>query len=607
MRPKPKSEAISPTASSPGEAKAERDASEKLQYTQHIELGDFGRSLDGNLYQEVKFEYEGEIRQWMLPLAGLTPRSPEFQALTNDGARLISTAACAELIRRMQSCEPSQPKFRVATRLGFIDGTFVLPGYKIGPDKDNVRICLPAGRSERFSRYHVGGSLNGWRRLAKLAIGNTRLMLLIAAAYSGPVAALLKLEQIGLLLSGPPEAGKSTIAIAAGSVFGCALDPNMAAHLGFVLPLNATDNDIEDDIEDELLAANHTLLPIDETRSAGRTDKEIGESIIALVMRLDSGFKKGRSNSNTTRQFAAAPLIMTSNLSLGQLGAAAGRKVDDALHGRLITIPAPANVHGMFEDLHGQKDVVAFSELIRRRATRYFGHASRSFLEALVQENADDPETLREWLEKKRQDYLGHADNMSAPGRHMNRIHEKMATVYAAARFAIRHRVLPWARQDLRDSLLACTRDHVELVASEASFFVAPTGTRSSVMVRPEREHLLGQLREHVRANREKIIDITVPGAGDGLVADPSEWPILKNMHKTNGVEYLFTDNKLRSIFGDKSQVQALKDALKSDGHIAIEPGSDGVTRYSIKRTIPGRKRRAQVVAINAAAIDDNS
>jgi uncharacterized protein (DUF927 family) len=551
----------------------------------------------------VKFEYEGEVRQRMLPLAGLTPTSAEFQALTNDGAHLVSTAARAELISRMQSCKPDTPKFRVATRLGFIDGTFVLPGYKIGPDKDNVRICLPAGRSERFSCYHVGGSLKGWKRLARLAIGNTRLMLLIAAAFSGPVAALLKLEQIGLLLSGSPEAGKSTIAIAAGSVFGCAPDPNMAARLGFVLPLNATDNDIEN----ELLAANHTLLPIDETRSAGRTDKEIGEYIIALVMRLDSGFEKGRSNSNTTRQSAAAPFIMTSNLSLGQLGAAAGRKVDDALHGRLITIPTPANVHGMFEDLHGEKDVVALSGLIRRRATRYFGHASRNFLEALVQANADDPETLRGWLGERRKYYLEQAHNMSAPGRHMNRIHEKMATVYAAARFAIKHHVLPWAPQDLRDSLLACTRDHVELVASEASFFVAPTGTRSSVMVRPEREQLLGQLREYVRANREKIIDFTVPGAGDGLAADPSEWPILKIIHKTNGVEYLFSDNKLRSIFGDKSQVQALKDALKSDGHIAIETGSDGATRYSIKRTIPGRKGRAQVVAINAAAIDDNS
>ena len=52
----------------------------------------------------------------------------------------------------------------------------------------------------------------------------------------------------------------------------------------------------------------------------------------------------------------------------------AGREIDDALHGRLITIPPPPGGHGMFETLHDAKDGRAFVDLIKTLATTIFGH-----------------------------------------------------------------------------------------------------------------------------------------------------------------------------------------------------------------------------------------
>ncbi len=79
---------------------------------------------------------------------------------------------------------------------------------------------------------------------------------------------------------------------------------------------------------------------------------------------------------------------------------------------------------------------------------------------------------------------------------------------------------------------------------------------------------------------------------------------MLTLQHKENGIEYLFTDRKLLAILGSKSRVQALKAELNEKGLIAVQKGSGGDLRYSVKRKLPGRKGRPQFIAIKAAAIE---
>ena len=81
--------------------------------------------------------------------------------------------------------------------------------------------CLLAGdlpgvrRQVRLSR-----NAGAWQRIAELAIGNPRLTLALALAFSGPVASLLGVEAAGIQLVGEPGGGKSGIAAAVGSVWG---------------------------------------------------------------------------------------------------------------------------------------------------------------------------------------------------------------------------------------------------------------------------------------------------------------------------------------------------------------------------------------------------
>jgi hypothetical protein len=201
-----------------------------------------------------------------MALTGLTVASQEFERLNFYGARLISPQARRELIDRIQDTPDEEPRFQVATRLGWHRHAFVLPDGVISADSKKLWVHLDdGGRRERFDRFRTGGTLACWQEIARLAVGNSRLELLLCLAFVGPVAALLGSEQPAIMLVGPAEAGKSTALVAAGSVWGRHADPNMANKLGFCLPFNATDNDLED----EALAANHTLLAVDETRAAG--------------------------------------------------------------------------------------------------------------------------------------------------------------------------------------------------------------------------------------------------------------------------------------------------------------------------------------------------
>jgi hypothetical protein len=573
----------------------------RVLLTEHITLGSYGKSLNGELFVELCFKVGNTTRSYMVPVADLTTTSRVFTPLNNAGARLISPQARRELIDRLQAHQPQAPMLDVATRLGWHRGNFVLPRKTYGPDARTLRVYLDESRIDRIDRFRLGGSLKGWQELAKLAVGNSRLQLLIAAALHGPVATLLRWEQANFMLVGPGGTGKTTANLVAGSVWGCHVDP-VKARIGFCRTFNVTVNDIEG----ELMAVNDALLSVDETRAADLTDHKIGPMLIRLVMRLDTGSEKGRQNAVGPQQAAMAPFITTSNLSLVQFGRLARRPIDDAMHGRLITVPAPANAQGMFEDLHGEKDVPAFAKRLCRLALANFGYPSRRILRALVRKNVDDPNELRTWLEARRSAYLRKAEEIVVPGRNLERIHERMATVYASACFAIRESILPWDYPALLGSVLACARDHVACVAEdEEHLHLVPADLRSTGRNAVYQEDILSQFQIFVYENIGEIIDITAGQAVKHFSDEVSGWPILKSMHKVYGVEYLFTNKKLLSILKEKSKVQALKAALNGRGWIATEIGEDGIVRYSVKRSIMG-KDRVQVIAIKAAAFEEN-
>jgi hypothetical protein len=63
--------------------------------------------------------------------------------------------------------------------------------------------------------------------------------------------------------------------------------------------------------------------------------------------------------------------------------------------------------------------------------------------------------------------YLKAAESIPAPGRDVDRLHSKFATIYAAGCTAIRFQILPVSKDELRGAVLTCERDHIAFIAKE--------------------------------------------------------------------------------------------------------------------------------------------
>jgi hypothetical protein len=289
------------------------------------------------------------------------------------------------------------------------------------------------------------------------------------------------------------------------------------------------------------------------------------------------------------------PFLLTSSKGLGALAALAGIDIDDAHHGRLIGVPLPGFDGTVFEDLHGAADDAAFGALLRELAAEHFGLASRDF-PAPVGGKEGPGRAQPAGLARKAAQILFRfrAPPDRRPGRQLDRVHEKMATLYAAGCLAIEFGILPWKHERIRDVLLSCTRGHVALVARDQ----AGAARRQAAP--------LDSLRQYVRENRSGFVDLRRGGIEDTSTHDHRACLGYVHQHQDHGLEYLFSDRRFEWVVGGAA-ARRLKEELAGRGLLATAAGA-GSDRYSVRRTIgkgpDGKARREQVVAVRAAAFD---
>jgi hypothetical protein len=184
----------------------------------------------------------------------------------------------------------------------------------------------------------------------------------------------------------------------------------------------------------------------------------------------------------------------------------------------------------------------------------------------------------------------------SRPGRDLERVHQKFATIYAAGTLAISYRILPWSRSELLEALVVCERAHVDHVARFVSS--APFATRPPRPVAP-----LERLRQHVRQNRATFTDLR-----KGLIArnarhDHDSCPGYINQGPGGSVELLFSNDCLLQLCGSVTGVRRLKDELNKRGWL-ISESKRGVTRRPIWQD-GGREDRRYVTAVREKAFED--
>jgi hypothetical protein len=163
-----------------------------------------------------------------------------------------------------------------------------------------------------------------------------------------------------------------------------------------------------------------------------------------------------------------------------------------------------------------------------------------------------------------------------------------MSPSYAAGCLAIEFGIFPWKRSKLRDALLKCERDHVELVTREIS---AP--------VKAETEPL-AKLLDHIREHRHQFVDLSSGSdGGDRRLG-------YRNQHK-GAPEFLFTEKVFETIAGGKKAATELKKELDQRNLIGKTEAGEQGTKYVVRRRLsadPKAPRQSVVAVAEAVGLD---
>jgi len=312
-----------------------------------------------------------EWREWAMPMEMLKGYGEELRgALLAMGVNLDPNHARKQLAAYLQWRTPTW-RMRCAMQTGWAGaGSFVLPDTVIGPTASDVTFqTLDRGHVE----YTTAGTLDGWQKeIAARAVGNPLLMLALSVGFAGPLLQLTHAESGGVHFTGDSSTGKSISVEAACALWG-------SPH--YKRSWNTTANGMEGVAS----LFNDCLLALDEI---GECDaREVGRIIYAL----GNGVGKQRANrSGAARSLTRwrCAVLSSGEVTTETMIHEGGGKIKAGQTVRLVIVRA-ARAYGAFDHLHGSPDGATFANAIRQATTVHYGHAGRTFLEQLTQDNRD--------------------------------------------------------------------------------------------------------------------------------------------------------------------------------------------------------------------------
>jgi len=310
---------------------------------------------------------------------------------------------------------------RLTARIGWHEGvdepgrwSYILGGDADPLAPDGAELWLHQANGSGHAQFKQAGSLEDWRaNVAALAVGNSRLIFALSAAFAGGLCWLHPNVSGGFHWAGGSSLGKSALLYAAASLCGPA-----TYRRTWLLTATAIEG----------VAAGHCDAPLllDELKQAGNP-----RDVAQAAYMLTSGQGKGRGQAaGGLRETAAFSLLFQSNGEIGltqfleenQERAYAGQEV------RFCELPADAGAgFGCWDVLHGLPDGARFSETLQRNAAKHYGTAWPEFIRRVIGER----DTMPAQFEELRQAFNDRALSDKAGGQAI-----RAATRFAAVAYA---------------------------------------------------------------------------------------------------------------------------------------------------------------------------
>jgi putative DNA primase/helicase len=375
-------------------------------------------------------DHDERDHQFALPRATLAGDGSEARRILMDGGLYIAPSQTARGLFNSFLLQVRSPyRARATQRVGWHSNAFVLPDDCFGADARDTLLLQSVTAHEHSFRQ--SGTLASWQHnVARYAIGNSRLVLALSAAFAGPLVGPCSAEGGGLHFKGASSTGKSTALHIAGSVWGGGDDAN-----GYVRSWRATANGLEG----VALGHSDTLLCLDEL--AQLPAKDAGEAAYMLA----NGAGKSRSSRDGSARKAAKWRVLF--LSSGEIGLAdkvgedgRGKKLAAGQQVRIVDVAADAGAGmGMFENLHGFASAETLARHLRSATQQHYGIAARQYLAAIVPEIDD----LRKHIDPFMKDFCEQYVPAGADGQ-VERVAQRFALVAVGGELAQQQGILPW-------------------------------------------------------------------------------------------------------------------------------------------------------------------
>lgn len=373
-------------------------------------------------------DHKGREHSWIVPMRMLVGDGVAVRETLADGGLDIGTSPktnhwLSEYIR----LERPQVSMCCVPWVGWFEKAFVFPEDVI-PEAAAVGY-QSQGRGEHF--YRTAGTLESWKQeIGRKCIGNSRLILAVSAAFSGPLLRPLNIQGGGFHFRSASSAGKSTTQYVAGSVWGGG-GPN-----GFARTWAATKSASESTAE----LHNDGCLILDEMRLIDPREVE------QIVYMLANGSGKSRENRNLTGRRTLQwrlMLISSGEITLADCAMLAGQKMRGGAEIRMATIPADAERGlGLFEELHGTDNPGVFAETLEAAAKQNYGIPIRAFIRYLIENwetEIANPDGALKWIE----DFIGHHLPKDSPPE-VRRVLRRFAAVACAGELATDAGITGW-------------------------------------------------------------------------------------------------------------------------------------------------------------------
>ncbi len=446
-----------------GNQQAERRICSRLRIlgeTRSDKAHDWGRLLEWQ-------DNDGNPHRWAMPMELLAGDGNDVtRELLRRGLSIVSGKG-KKVLEYIQSCD-SITRMTCTDKTGWHGGAYVTPDKVYG---DAATTYIYQGGAEITTGQ--SGTLEDWQdHVAAYAVGNSRLVFALSAAFAGALVHPAGIESGGFHIFGGSSSGKSTAQLLAASVDGSPDNRKRS--------WRATANGLEGVAS----VHNDSLLILDEMREI--SGKDAGETAYML------GNGQGKTRSDRKGEARTAKhwrllFLSSGEITLGELLQSEGKRVYAGQEVRIADIPADAGQGmGIIENLHGFANPAMLADHLRYATSQYYGTAGAEWLGYITQFHRQ----LWDALPQQIADFCAEvAPNVSGQA---HRVCKRFALVAIAGELATQAGLTGWNAGEATQAAKRCFNDWL------AGF---GGGNR-------EHQQILNTVRAFIERNGVKFIDL---------------------------------------------------------------------------------------------------